>query len=142
MSITTLVSGSSVTAPINGPNGRGIILTPPDPHMLIVFTLCEGRYTFLHLYLMADISLDPKPKWPKTAVLQAGKKKIELRRLRVKEGNDLYVEILSKKYLNLDFSSAEAKTNFCKELKELEDLRTTGFCNYERALLEKKNMLH
>lgn len=46
---TTLLSGTSMTATVNGPRSGGIELMRPEAPSLIIFTMCQGRYTFLHM---------------------------------------------------------------------------------------------
>ena len=45
----TLVSRSSVVSPVNGPRGDGTELVRPEVPVLIIFTMCKDRYTFLHI---------------------------------------------------------------------------------------------
>lgn len=46
---TTTMSGSSITATVNGPRGDGIELVRPEIPVLVIFTKCRGRYAFLHI---------------------------------------------------------------------------------------------
>lgn len=48
-SSTTLVTRSSIASPINGPHGDGIELFRPEVPVLVIFTMCRARYTFLHI---------------------------------------------------------------------------------------------
>ena len=51
----TQLPGSSIVAPVNGSSGdgiAGIALTRPEVPVLIFFTMCEGKYAFLHLPCM------------------------------------------------------------------------------------------
>ena len=45
----SLMSRGSVMTPVQGPRGRGTQFVRPELPVLIIFTLCNGRYTFLHL---------------------------------------------------------------------------------------------
>lgn len=46
---TTLMSGSSVLSPVRGPRTNGIQAVKPEMPVLVIFTMCDKRYTFLHL---------------------------------------------------------------------------------------------
>lgn len=46
---TTILSGSSITATVYGPRGDGIELVRPEVPVLVIFTKCRGKYTFLHI---------------------------------------------------------------------------------------------
>ena len=48
-SSTTLVTRSSIASPINGPHGDGVELFRPEVPVLVIFTMCRARYTFLHI---------------------------------------------------------------------------------------------
>ena len=48
-SCTTRVTRSSIVSPVNGPQGDGIELFRPEVPVLVIFTLCRGKYTFLHV---------------------------------------------------------------------------------------------
>ena len=58
MSGATFISGqsptsspsiSSITSPVNGPRGEGTALMRPEVPVLIMMTLCERKYTLLHV---------------------------------------------------------------------------------------------
>ena len=49
MSSKTLVSRSSIASPVNGSHGEGTLLLRPENPVLIVFTICAGKHTFLHI---------------------------------------------------------------------------------------------
>ncbi len=49
MSSTTLVSRSSIASPVNGLHGEGTALFRPEPPVMVIFTMCGGKHTFLHI---------------------------------------------------------------------------------------------
>ena len=49
---TTQLPASSIASPVSGSRGDGIALTQPELPVLIFFTMCEEKYTFLHLQCM------------------------------------------------------------------------------------------
>ena len=46
---STLVTRSSITSPVNGPQSDGVELLRPEVPVLIIFTMCRATYTFLHI---------------------------------------------------------------------------------------------
>ena len=46
---TTLMSGSSVLSPVRGPRNNGTQALRPELPVLVIFTLCNEKYSFLHL---------------------------------------------------------------------------------------------
>ena len=46
---TTRVTRSSLGSPVYGPHGDGIELFRPEVPVLVIFTMCRGKYTFLHV---------------------------------------------------------------------------------------------
>ena len=48
-SCTTRVTRSSIASPVNGPHGDGVELFRPEVPVLVIFTMCRGKYTFLHV---------------------------------------------------------------------------------------------
>ena len=48
-SSTTMVTRSSIASPVNGPDGDGVELFRPEVPVLVIFTMCRARYTFLHI---------------------------------------------------------------------------------------------
>ena len=48
-SYTTRITHSSIVSPVNGPHGDGIELFRPEVPVLVIFTVCRGKYTFLHV---------------------------------------------------------------------------------------------
>lgn len=55
---STTLPASSIASPVNGSRGAGIALTSPEPPVLIIFTKCGDKYTFLHLQLDRSIKLE------------------------------------------------------------------------------------
>ena len=120
-------------------------IPPPEPPVLIIYTLCDDKPTFLHLNLGDDIFVDTSaclcrksPNSCSRIVLSSKKKKIKLRKLSASEPgpqglhswdlalfriprhpgyND--IKIVEKKYLCLDFSKMATKTEFRDSLRSL-----------------------
>ena len=46
---TTAATRTSVMSPVKGPRGDGIELVKPQLPALVIFTICSGKYSFLHL---------------------------------------------------------------------------------------------
>ena len=46
---TTLMSGNSVLSPVRGPRNNGTQALRPELPVLVIFTLCNEKYSFLHL---------------------------------------------------------------------------------------------
>lgn len=46
---TLALSGSSIAAPVTGSRGDGIAMTRPEPPVLVIFTMCERKYTFFRI---------------------------------------------------------------------------------------------
>ena len=57
---TLALSGSSIAAPVTGSRGDGIALTPPELPVLVIFTICERKYTLFHIKSTFD-SYPPTP---------------------------------------------------------------------------------
>ncbi|KAL8735933.1 MAG: hypothetical protein Q9166_000495 [cf. Caloplaca sp. 2 TL-2023] len=162
---TTMVSGSSITATVNGPCGDGIELVRPEVPSLVVFTKCKGRYTFLHLKLEQSVFVNPKScscrnpkKTCKRVVLESKKKPFVVQKLSAdhEEEQGLFSwdlamfryprrpdfkhvnKVDKMKYLDLEFSSIAAKDEFLKALVELENVRDVDHNNYEKYLRDRK----
>ncbi|KAL8997826.1 MAG: hypothetical protein Q9169_002998 [Polycauliona sp. 2 TL-2023] len=149
---STLFSGSSATSVMVGNRGNGTAIKTPEPPVLVLFTLHEGKYTFLHFELTERVFVNPEKchcrqnsKNPcRTVVIVTKDKTIDLRRfssVSQEPGKGLYtwdlarfriprhpqyrdVEVVKKvEYLTLEFGSVEAKNEFRKELKSLETVR-------------------
>ena len=43
------ISGSTPVAQETGSRGDSVALTPPEPPVLVIFTMCESKYTFFHI---------------------------------------------------------------------------------------------
>lgn len=109
---TRLSSSSSITSRVTGSRGDGTAIVPPDPPVLILYTMHEERYTIQHLertlksrpsflsvhayhYAVHTIHVDPQqckcrrsPKSCRRVVLQANEKTINVRRLSAREKNE------------------------------------------------------
>ena len=46
---TLVTRSSSIASPVNGPHGDGVELLRPEVPVLVIFTMCRERYTFLHI---------------------------------------------------------------------------------------------
>ena len=57
---STFFSGSSTTTKITSSRGNATAVLVPEPPVMILFTMCEERYAFLHLELDPDIYVNPK----------------------------------------------------------------------------------
>lgn len=48
-SSTTLATRNSIASPVKGPHSEGTEFVRPEVPVLVVFTLCKSKYTFLHI---------------------------------------------------------------------------------------------
>ena len=48
-SSTKLATRSSIASPVYGPHGDGVELFRPEVPVLVIFTMCRAKYTFLHI---------------------------------------------------------------------------------------------
>ncbi|CAF9925233.1 MAG: hypothetical protein HETSPECPRED_005781 [Heterodermia speciosa] len=148
---STLFSGSSATSVMAGSRGNGTAVLLPEPPIMILFTIHEGKYTFLHLELKDFIFVN--------IVIETKNKTIDLRRSNASQasGTGLYtwdlarfriprhpdyshVEILPKvEYLTLKFNSVAEKDEFKTELKLLERVRYLEYQTYQNILREKQD---
>ncbi|KAL8735449.1 MAG: hypothetical protein Q9181_002830 [Wetmoreana brouardii] len=164
---TTLVSGSSITATVNGPCGDGIRLLRPEVPVLVIFTMCQGRYTFLHMKLERNIFVNPEScacrnpkKGCRRVVLESKSKKepFVVHRLFTNPAAERHlfswdlamfryphrpefqgIKVVEKMmHLNLEFSSLEAKKEFLAELDQLLNVRNLDHNSYEKFLIEKR----
>ena len=46
---TSLVTRSSIVSPVSGPHGDGVGFFRPEVPVLVIFTMCRARYTYLHI---------------------------------------------------------------------------------------------
>ena len=53
-SSTLALSGSSIAAPVTGCRGDGIALARPEVPVVVIFTMCDRKYTFFHIRSMFD----------------------------------------------------------------------------------------
>ena len=49
---TIQLPGSSIASPVSGSRGDGIALTRPELPVLVIFTMCDRKYTFFHIQSM------------------------------------------------------------------------------------------
>ncbi|KAK3178116.1 hypothetical protein OEA41_000249 [Lepraria neglecta] len=83
---TTLFSTGSVASTVNGPRGDGTALLRPELPRILIFTMCEGMYTFLQLKIDTNLFINPKAtKKNSTVVIETKAKKIDFVKLCVKE---------------------------------------------------------
>ena len=86
--VSSTITSSSRTSQIAGNRAcNATVVHPPEPPVLIIYTLCDGKFTFLHLILGEEIFVNERAclckKSPKTClriVLGSKKKKIKLRK--------------------------------------------------------------
>lgn len=124
---------------------NAIMIQPPDPPVLIIYTLCDSKFTFLHLTLGEDIFINESaclckrsPEKCSRIVLGSKRKKIKVRKHSALEPDsrglnswDLArfriprhpgykdIEVVEKEYLCLDFKTSAAKAEFRNELLSL-----------------------
>ncbi|CAF9934762.1 MAG: hypothetical protein ALECFALPRED_006079 [Alectoria fallacina] len=142
---TTQLPGSSIASPVTGSRGDGIALTHPELPVLIIFTKCHGKYTFLHLQLETSIFLKPQScklnirKFCAEQENEQGLRSWNLGCFRYPEHPDFKkLELLRIKYLSLHFDTPDKRDEFCKEFSKLETLRNVDLNGYERTLKETK----
>ncbi len=164
----TCFSSSSITSRVVGNCGNATVIHPPEPPVLIIYTLCEEKYTFLHLELDTNIFVDEQAcdckKSPQNClriVLDSKAKKISLRKDSAKEKHERGLnswdlarfriprhpkyketEVLHKvKYVCLDFPTVAAKTEFREELTLLLTMvRDWELNQYNQELNRHRNM--
>ena len=144
--LSSTITSSSRTSQIAGNRAcNATVVHPPEPPVLIIYTWCDGKFTFLHLTLGEEIFVKESAcsckKSPTTClriVLSTTKKRIELRKHCASEPGpqglhswDLArfriprhprykdIEVVEKDYLCLDFQTIAAKTEFRDELRSL-----------------------
>ena len=145
-SVASYFFGSSMTLTSQVAENRSNSITtfPPEPPVLIIYTLCEEKYTFLHLELSTEIFVNDQLCYCRKStescsrlVLGAKKRgKMNIRKLSAHERHEKGlaswdlgrfrlprhpkfkdVEVLRKvKYICLDFHSVAAKEKFREEL--------------------------
>lgn len=144
--VSSTITSSSRTSQIAGNRAcNATVVHPPEPPVLIIYTLCDGKFTFLHLILGEEIFVNERAclckKSPKTClriVLGSKKKKIKLRKHCASEPGEQglhswdlarfrmprhpkykEIEVVDKEYLCLDFQTIAAKAEFRDELQSL-----------------------
>lgn len=165
-STATIFSGSSTTSTVAGSRGSGTAVLLPEPPVMILFTIHEGRYAFLHLEMNIQVFVNPEScncrknsrKECRIVVMESKRKTMQIRRLCAQHtsGRGLYtwdlacfrnprhpefrsVEVLATaKYLTLEFQSVAKKDEFLLELKLLEQVRNLEQMRYHDILDEKR----
>ncbi|KAL8770395.1 MAG: hypothetical protein Q9209_003821 [Squamulea sp. 1 TL-2023] len=150
-----------------GNRGNGTAIKPPDPPVVVFFTMHEGKYAFLHFELTDRVFVDPErcycrpnSKKPcRIAIVVTKDKTIDLRRFYAAQesGRGLYtwdlarfriprhpqykdVEVVKKvEYLTLEFDSVEEKDEFRTELRSLETVRNLDNQMCRNIITEKRN---
>lgn len=144
--LASTINSSTRTTQISGNRAcNAIMIQPPDPPVLIIYTLCDSKFTFLHLTLGEDIFINESaclckrsPEKCLRIVLGSKKKKIKVRKHSALEPDsrglnswDLArfriprhpgykdIEVVEKEYICLDFKTRAAKAEFRNELLSL-----------------------
>lgn len=144
--LASTINSSTRTTQISGNRAcNAIVIQPPEPPVLIIYTLCDSKFTFLHLTLGEEIFVNESaclckrsPEKCLRIVLNSKKKKIKLRKHSALEPDsrglhswDLArfriprhprykeIEVVEKDYLCLDFKTKPAKAEFRNELRSL-----------------------
>ncbi|KAL9594284.1 MAG: hypothetical protein Q9219_007111 [cf. Caloplaca sp. 3 TL-2023] len=166
LSGSTVLSDHSMTSRVTGPRGEGgTALLPPNPPVFVLFTLHEGRYTFLHMELTCDIIVDKNQcdcrngKRPCSVTVLANRKKgLKIRRYTTREQADqglttwdlaLFrypqhprfkeLEVIPKvNYLRLDFATPELNKEFQTEMGLLAQVRSLDLQEYNNALDQRR----
>ncbi|KAL8678286.1 MAG: hypothetical protein Q9186_005336 [Xanthomendoza sp. 1 TL-2023] len=161
------MSGSSATSVMVGSRGNGTAVKTPESPVMVLFTVHEDKYAFLHFELTNRISVNPErcycrqnsKKACQRVVLETTDKAFDLRRFEAAQtsAKGLYtwdlarfrlprhpqykdVEVVKKvEYLTLDFDTVEEKDEFRKELVLLEKVRKIEMQMYQDILSERRN---
>lgn len=168
-STTSYTSASSMTSQVTGSRGNGIAILPPDPPVMIIYTLCENRYTFLHLELTTEVFVNDQscnckknPASCARIVLETKEKgKMTIRKHSAGERDEKGLhswdlarfrlprhpqykdlEVLPKiKYICLDFPTVPAKDKFVDELDILfTHVRDYELAQYRKEISDRKKM--
>ncbi|KAL8661587.1 MAG: hypothetical protein Q9202_005473 [Teloschistes flavicans] len=150
---------------VNGPRSGGIELMRPEAPSLIIFTMCQGRYTFLHMKLEQEVFVNPKScscrkpgKKCTRVILESKAKSFLVHRFCADKENaeglfswDLAMfryprrpeyknikAVEKMKFLDLDFGDLPAKEEFISELRELENVRNADYNLYVKKLNEHR----
>lgn len=161
--LASTINSSTRTTQISGNRAHNaIVIEPPEPPVLIIYTLCDRKFTFLHLAIEEDIFVNESaclckrsPEKCLRIVLGSNKKKkIKVRKHSALEPDsrglhswDLArfriprhpgykdIEVVEKKYLCLDFKTRQAKKEFRNELQSLfKYVRDPDIQDYRRAI--------
>lgn len=165
----TFLSTSSVTSQVTGNRANGIAILPPDPPVLMIYTLHEEKYTFLHVELDVNVFVNRQacrcnhsPQSCKRVVLES-RTKLVVRRSSAQEKLErgltswnlaLFrlprhpryreIEILPRiKYMCFDFATFSAKHSFCEEISLLfEKIRDWELDQYWKELGRRQQRTH
>lgn len=168
--LSTTTTSSSRTSQVAGNRAcNATVIHPPEPPVLIIYTLCAGKFTFLHLTLGDDIfvnesacSCKRSPTTCPRIVLSLKKKKIKLRKLSASQPGSqglhswdlarfriprhpMYkdIEVVEKEYLCLDFQTRAAKAEFRDELQSLfEYVRDPDIQEYRMEVRKRETTSH
>ena len=167
MSGATLISAKSATSPVSDSRGDGTALLRPESPVLVILTMCEKKYTILHIRLERSVSTKPElckcsnPRKSCQRVILGGavgaSKSLDIRRHRAEQEAEqgLFswdlarfrcpqhaefkkLEVINKKYICLDFPTVLEKDEFLLELGALERLRNLDLNEYDRELSRRK----
>ncbi|MCJ1348194.1 hypothetical protein MMC31_006425 [Peltigera leucophlebia] len=164
--LSSTKTSSSRTSQIAGNRAcNATVVHPPEPPVLIIYTLCDGKFTFLHLTFGEEIFVNESAclckKSPTTClriVLSSKNKKIRFRKHCASEsgseGLDSWdlarfriprhprykdIEVVEKEYLCLDFLNKTAKAEFRDELRSLfKYVRDPDIQEYRMEIIKKR----
>ncbi|MCJ1462468.1 hypothetical protein MMC07_001070 [Pseudocyphellaria aurata] len=138
-------AASSMTSQITGSRGNGTAIFPPEPPVLIIYTMCEEKHTFLHLELSTEVFVNQQSCYCKKSPTKCKRVVLEARKMIIRKhsaqekGDEMGllswdlarfrlprhpkyrdVEVLPKiTYICFDFATVAAKDEFLKELQIL-----------------------
>lgn len=165
------IKSSTKTIQISGNRAcNAIMIQPPEPPVLIIYTLCDNKFTFLHLNLGEEIFVNESAclckrspeKCLRIVLGSKKKKKIKIRKHSALEPDsrglhswDLArfriprhpkyreLEVVEKDYLCLDFKTKAAKAEFRDELRSLfKYVRDPDIQDYRMEIKKFENTSH
>lgn len=165
------IKSSTKTTQIPGNRAcNAIMIQPPEPPVLIIYTLCDNKFTFLHLNLGEEIFVNESAchckrspeKCLRIVLSSKKKKKIKFRKHSALEPDsrglhswDLArfriprhpkyreLEVVEKDYLCLDFKTKAAKAEFRDELQSLfKYVRDPDIQDYRMEIKKSENNSH
>lgn len=166
---STITSSNRTTQVAGNRACNAIVIQPPEPPVLIIYTLCDSKFTFLHLTLGEEIFVNESiclcersPEKCLRIVIGSKKKKIKLRKHSALEPGsrglhswDLArfriprhprykeIEVIEKEYICLDFQTKTAKAEFRDELRSLfKYVRDPDIQDYLMELKKLENNSH